>query len=100
MLRHSGGEVHWNPDVTFGDTSPMLDTVEKNLFPRIIEGVEGNFTGVQQVWFVADLPTYLGISSNSLAVAPTGKRFSSETGIAMLDPWKAGPTYYSIWSTE
>ena len=65
-----------------------------------IEGVEGNFTGVQQVWSVADLPTYLGISSNSLAVAPTGKRFSSETGIAMLDPWKAGPTYYSIWSTE
>ena len=65
-----------------------------------IQGVEGNFTGVQQVWSVADLPTYLGISSNSLAVAPTGKRFSSETGIAMLDPWKAGPTYYSIWSTE
>ncbi len=65
-----------------------------------IEGMTGNFTGVQQVWSVADLPTYLGISSNSLAVASNGKRFSSETGIAMLDPWKAGPNYYSIWSTD
>ena len=51
-------------------------------------------------WSVADLPTYLGISTNSLAVAPNGKRFASETGIAMLDPWIAGPNYYSIWSTE
>lgn len=65
-----------------------------------VEGMTGNFTGVQQVWSVADLPTYLGISANSLAVGMDGKRFSSETGIAMLDPWKAGPNYYSIWSTE
>lgn len=65
-----------------------------------VEGAKGSFSGVQLVWSVADLPTYLGISSNSLAVAPNGKRFASETGIAMLDPWIAGPNYYSIWSTE
>ena len=65
-----------------------------------VEGQKGAFSGVQLVWSVADLPTYLGISSNSLAVAQNGKRFASETGIAMLDPWIAGPNYYSIWSTE
>ena len=65
-----------------------------------VEGAKGSFTGVQLVWSVADLPTYLGISTNSLAVAQNGKRFASETGIAMLDPWIAGPNYYSIWSTE
>ena len=65
-----------------------------------VEGAKGSFSGVQLVWSVADLPTYLGISTNSLAVAPNGKRFASETGIAMLDPWIAGPNYYSIWSTE
>lgn len=65
-----------------------------------VEGKKGAFTGVQLVWSVADLPTYLGISSNSLAVAPTGKRFAAETGIAMLDPWIAGPNYYSIWSSK
>ena len=65
-----------------------------------VEGAKGAFSGVQLVWSVADLPTYLGISSNSLAVAQNGKRFASETGIAMLDPWIAGPNYYSIWSTE
>jgi fumarate reductase flavoprotein subunit len=65
-----------------------------------VEGMKGSYTGVQLVWSVADLPTYLGISTNSLAVAQNGKRFASETGIAMLDPWIAGPNYYSIWSTE
>ena len=65
-----------------------------------VDGMKGSFTGVQLVWSVADLPTYLGISTNSLAVAQNGKRFASETGIAMLDPWIAGPNYYSIWSTE
>ena len=65
-----------------------------------VEGQRGSFSGVQLVWSVADLPTFLGISTNSLAVGMDGKRFTSETGIAMLDPWIAGPNYYSIWSTE
>lgn len=65
-----------------------------------VEGQRGSFSGVQLVWSVADLPTFLGISTNSLAVGMNGKRFTSETGIAMLDPWIAGPNYYSIWSTE
>ena len=66
---------------------------------NVLEGQKGNFTGVQKVWSIADLPTYLGISPNSLAVGRDGKRFTAETGIAMLDPWIAGPNYYSIWST-
>jgi fumarate reductase flavoprotein subunit len=41
---------------------------------------------------------YLGISPNSLAVGKDGKRFTAETGVAMLDPWIAGPNFYSIWS--
>ena len=65
-----------------------------------IEGMIGAFSGVQSVWSVADLPMYLGISPNSMAVRTDGVRFTSETGIAMLDPWIAGPNYYSIWSTE
>jgi len=67
---------------------------------HIIEGQIGRFSGVQSVWSAADLPMYLGISSNSLAVGKNGKRFVAETGVAMLDPWIAGPNFYSIWSTE
>lgn len=85
-------EVHMSGSAEVIPPSAGYEIVE-------VEGTLGNFTGVQQVWSVADLPTYLGISSNSLAVGMDGKRFSSETGIAMLDPWKAGPNYYSIWST-
>ena len=38
--------IEWNPDVTSGDTPPMLDTVEKNLFPRIIENQSVAVDGV------------------------------------------------------
>lgn len=65
-----------------------------------IAGQIGAFSGTQSVWSVADLPMYMGISSNSLAVGMDGKRFAAETGIAMLDPWIAGPNYYSIWSAD
>ena len=49
---------------------------------------------------MADLPLMMGVSADSLAVGMDGNRFTSETGIAMLDPWIAGPNYFSIWSAE
>lgn len=57
-------------------------------------------TGKQNVWSASDIPMFLGISPNSLAVGMDGKRFTAETGVAMLDPWIAGPHFYSIWSTD
>lgn len=86
-------EVHMSGSAAFIPASYGFEIHE-------IEGEIGNFSGVQRVWSVADLPMYLGISGNSLAVTTQGERFASETGIAMLDPWIAGPNYYSIWSTE
>ncbi|WFF72236.1 FAD-dependent oxidoreductase [Proteiniclasticum sp. QWL-01] len=65
-----------------------------------LEGTYSAITGKPEAWSVADLPMFMGISSDSLAVGLDGKRFASETGISMLDPWRAGPNYYSIWSTE
>ncbi len=65
-----------------------------------VEGQVSYITGKQSVWSVADLPMFLGISPNSLAVGVDGKRFTAETGVAMLDPWIAGPNFYSIWSAE
>ncbi|NLJ58237.1 MAG: FAD-dependent oxidoreductase [Tissierellia bacterium] len=65
-----------------------------------VEGQKSFNTGKQSVWSVADLPMFLGITPNSLAVGMDGERFTSETGVAMLDPWIAGPNFYSIWSSE
>lgn len=65
-----------------------------------VEGRTSYITGKQSVWSVADLPMFLGISPNSLAVGMDGQRFTAETGVAMLDPWLAGPQFFSIWSTE
>ncbi len=64
-----------------------------------VKGSYSPITGKEEAWSVADMPMFLGISPNSLAVGREGKRFASETGIAMLDPWLAGPNYFSIWST-
>ena len=65
-----------------------------------VEGRTSFITGKQSVWCVADLPMFLGISPNSLAVGMDGQRFTAETGVAMLDPWIAGPRFFSIWSTD
>lgn len=65
-----------------------------------VEGQKSFNTGKQSVWSVADLPMFLGITPNSLAVDVRGERFTAETGVAMLDPWIAGPNFYSIWSRD
>ena len=88
------------PEVHMAGAVDYLPAHEYGYPINVIEGTLSFDTGREIRWTVADLPHILGVSSDSLAVAPTGKRFASETGIAMLDPWLAGPTYYSIWSEE
>ncbi|MBP3655731.1 MAG: FAD-binding protein [Clostridia bacterium] len=88
------------PEVHLSGTTDFLPAHEYGYPINVIEGTLDFNTGLECRWTVADLPLIMGVSADSLAVAPTGKRFTSETGIAMLDPWIAGPTYYSIWSTE
>ncbi len=87
------------PEVHMSGSAAFI-TPEYGYAVNEIEGLIGSFSGVQSVWSVADMPMFLGISGNSLAVTVKGERFAAETGIAMLDPWIAGPTYYSIWSAE
>jgi len=84
------------PMVHVSGTPSFLTQFEKHKIP----GVIGRMTGRQSVWSPGDIPLDMVIASNSLAVDANGKRFSSETGIGMLDPWKAGPYYYSIWSND
>jgi len=57
-------------------------------------------TGRPAVWSSGDIPLNMVIAANSLAVDAKGERFTSEMGVGMLDPWKAGPKYYSIWSND
>lgn len=57
-------------------------------------------TNQNTVWTDGDIPMYIGLQANTLAVDAQGRRFASEEGIAMLDPWKAGPYFYSIYSGD
>lgn len=85
---HLSGTIDFLPAHEYGYTiNTIPDTLDFN-------------TGRECRWTVADLPLMMGVSADSLAVGMDGKRFTSETGIAMLDPWIAGPRYFSIWSTE
>ncbi len=65
-----------------------------------IEGEVGGVTGRPAFWTEGDLPANMGWSPDSLAVDANGRRFASETGVASLDPWIAGPNFYSIWSSS
>ena len=88
------------PEVHLSGTIDFLPAHEYGYAINTIEGTLDFNTGRECRWTVADLPLIMGVSADSLAVAVNGKRFTSETGIAMLDPWIAGPRYFSIWSTE
>ena len=88
------------PEVHMSGSSDFINALDYGYEIHTIEGLLDFNTGREPIWTVADLPLQLGVSANSLAVDVNGKRFTSETGIAMLDPWIAGPNYYSIWSTE
>lgn len=88
------------PEVHLSGTIDFLPAHEYGYAINEIEGTLDFNTGRACRWTVADLPLIMGVSADSLAVATNGKRFTSETGIAMLDPWIAGPRYFSIWSTE
>ena len=84
------------PMVHVAGTPAFLTQFEKNKIP----GVMGRMTGRTATWSSGDLPLNMVIAANSLAVDGKGKRFTSETGVGMLDPWKAGPRYFSIWSSD
>ena len=88
------------PEVHMSGTADFINAMDYGFEIHTIEGMLSFDTGREPIWTVADLPLIMGVSSNSLAVAKNGKRFTGEYGIAMLDPWIAGPNYYSIWSAE
>ncbi|HHW91081.1 MAG TPA: FAD-dependent oxidoreductase [Firmicutes bacterium] len=47
-----------------------------------------------------DVPMIMSISGNVMTVNKEGKRFTAETGLGFLEPWKGGPEFYSIWSDD
>jgi fumarate reductase flavoprotein subunit len=45
-----------------------------------------------------DVPMVLAISPDVMSVNKLGERFTDESGLGFLEPWKGGPEFYSIWS--
>ncbi|NMA65064.1 MAG: FAD-binding protein [Clostridiaceae bacterium] len=84
------------PMVHVAGTPDFLTNFDKYEIP----GVIGRMTGRISVWTPGDIPLDMVVASNSLAVNGEGKRFTSETGVGMLDPWKSGANYFSIWSND
>jgi fumarate reductase flavoprotein subunit len=75
------------------------ENILTNEFPKhYLEGQKGMVSDRDAYWTEGDLPMYLGWCADSLAVDKHGERFAAETGVGMLDPWLAGPAFFSIWS--
>lgn len=86
--------ANMSPEVHASSTGSWLTDFPKHY----LEGQVNMIAERPAYWTEGDLPMYLGWCSDSLAVDPNGERFCSETGVGMLDPWIAGPAFYSIWS--
>lgn len=84
------------PMVHVAGTPAFLTGYARNEIP----GVIGRMTGRTATWTPGDIPLNMVIAKNSLAINREGKRFTSETGVGMLDPWKSGANYFSIWSND
>ena len=82
------------PEVHMSSTESWLTDFPKHY----LEGETGLVTDRDAYWTEGDLPMYLGWSGESLGVDKNGERFAAETGLGMLDPWIAGPAFFSIWS--
>lgn len=65
-----------------------------------IEGQVDMWTHRTATWSLNDVPMIMALAPDTMAVNMEGKRFTDESGLAMMDPWKAGPNFYSIWSDE
>ncbi|MFR5602039.1 MAG: FAD-binding protein [Lachnospiraceae bacterium] len=63
-----------------------------------LEGQTDMWTHRTATWSLNDIPMVMALSPDTMAVNMEGKRFTDEAGLAMMDPWKAGPEFYSIWS--
>ena len=86
--------ANMSPEVHASSTGSWLTQFPKHY----LEGQKSMVADRDAFWTEGDLPMYLGWCSDSLAVNPKGERFCSETGVGMLDPWLAGPEFFSIWS--
>ena len=82
------------PMTHIGGASQIIHDFEVNK----IEGSIDMWTGRQATWSLNDIPMIMAVAPDSMAVGQDGKRFTDESGLAMMDPWKAGPRYYTIWS--
>ena len=67
---------------------------------HVVEDKIGTITNRTAVWSENDVPKYMVIYPYTLAVNKYGDRFATEESIGFLDSWKAGPTYYSLWSAD
>ena len=84
------------PMTHIGGASQIMHEFEVNE----IEGQTDMWTGRTATWSLNDIPMVMAVSPDSIAVNRDGYRFTDESGLAMMDPWKAGPNFYSIWSDE
>jgi fumarate reductase flavoprotein subunit len=56
--------------------------------------------GQDRLYALNDVPMIMAISGDVMAVSNRGERFSDESGLGFLEPWKGGPEFYGIWSED
>lgn len=81
-------------------TTPIVHIGGGRVTLHDFETYEVEIDGEKKKVALNDVPMIMAISSNVLAVSKRGERFSAESGLGFLEPWKGGPEFYAIWSDD
>ncbi|MDR1619768.1 MAG: FAD-dependent oxidoreductase [Clostridiales bacterium] len=81
-------------------TTPIVHIGGGRAILHDFETYEADINGKKEIVALNDVPMIMAISSNVMAVSKQGRRFSAESGLGFLEPWKGGPEFYAIWSED
>lgn len=80
------------------DMTPIVHIGGSKVLLHSFETTTVEVNGAKKKFALNDIPMIMAITGNALSVDRNGHRFTDESGLGFLEPWKGGPEFYSIWT--
>ena len=104
MTQNDGKMIQAALDIGAGtyniDMTPIVHIGGSRMLLHAFDTQVVEIDGAKRKLALNDIPMIMAITGNALSVDRTGARFTDESGLGFLEPWKGGPTFYSIWTEE
>ena len=86
------GAADYNIDMT-----PIVHIGGSKVLLHAFDTKTVEIDGQRKTIALNDIPMIMAITGNALSVDRNATRFTDESGLGFLEPWKGGPNFYSIW---